>query len=59
MIGRVEGKKENVEKRGAFNITSDQVSYLSDKYSKQICDILGVEYHNMYCNISKRNSPNI
>lgn len=55
MFGKVEGDKDEVKQYGAFNIRSTQKTFLSEKYTKKICDFLNVQYKEMFCNITKRN----
>ena len=59
MIGNTEGKQEEIEKYGAFNILSNQVTYLNEKVGKQICKLLNVDYYPMWTHVSKRNPWNI
>lgn len=54
MFGNVKGKKVKIKSRGAFNIESKQTTYLTEKYSNQICDFLNVEHNTMFSNVSKR-----
>jgi hypothetical protein len=48
MFGKTEGDKENVQKYGAFNIKSDQITYLSDFYKDKICEFLYSQYQEIH-----------
>lgn len=55
MFGTTEGDPENIEKYGAFNIVSNQVTYLAPEVCEKICNILEVDYFDMYSHVTKRN----
>lgn len=55
IIGEVKGNRNNVSKLGAFNIKSDQVTYLKEEHGKAICDFLELPYHKMWSNVTKKN----
>lgn len=54
MIGKRKGKKVNIKQKGAFNIRSKQKSFVSKKDANLICDLVGVENHELSSNITKR-----
>jgi hypothetical protein len=59
MIGRKEGVVENIEKVGAFNIKSSQITYLEEKTCKDLCEFMEVDYFEMFSNITKRNKEDV
>jgi len=61
MIGSVseELNINKVKKLGGSNITSNVISYMNKDYSKIICDLFGVEYKQLYSNVTKKNKENI
>jgi len=59
MIGETIGSLNGVKKYGAFNIKSNQITYVSDKYNNMICDFLGVDRVKLFSDVSKRNSWNL
>jgi len=59
LFGSVEGNKDNIKNYGAFNIKSDQITYINKQTSKKICDFMEVDFKVLYSNVTKRNSWNI
>ncbi len=59
MIGETEGDQESVKKYGAFNIVSNQITYLDEKVGRKICKLLEVDYYPMWTYVSKRNPWNM
>ena len=54
IIGHTEGLINNEKQFGAFNVMSDQKTYLNTKESKQITNLLGLPEFNFYTNVTKR-----
>jgi len=59
LFGRTEGELNNVEKHFAFNLTSDQITYLNEETNELLCNFLNVEKYEMRSNISKKNKLEI
>lgn len=59
MIGETVGEQKETKNYGAFNIVSDQITYLNESINNQICDFLNIDYYSMWSNVSKRNPWNI
>lgn len=57
IIGRTEGDKGETQKFGAFNLKSDMKTYIPMDISEKICNFLDVEPMELYCNVTKKNSP--
>lgn len=58
MIGRKEGEENNVKKVGAFNMKSDQITYLKGEISEKICNFMDIPHSHMFCNITKKSKEN-
>lgn len=59
LFGKTEGKQDHVVKHHAFNIKSDQVTYLSDGCNEKLTNFLKLDNLPMYSNISKKNTRKI
>lgn len=59
MIGKKEGEIGEIKKVGAFNIKSNQITYLNKETCEKLCNFIGVEYFDMYSNITKRNKEDV
>ena len=61
MISSVDGELDmnKIKKLGGSNIQSNVISYMNEKYSKMICELFGVEYKQLYSNVTKKNKENI
>lgn len=59
MIGETVGEQEKIKNYGAFNIVSNQITYLNENINEKICNLLNVDNYSMWSNVSKRNPWNI
>lgn len=59
IIGRTEGEIDNIIKYGAFNLKSDQVTYLTPDTSSSICEFLGVGNQELFTNVTKKNRKDV
>jgi hypothetical protein len=59
IIGRTEGELCTILKYGAFNLKSDQLTYLKPEVSKSICDFLGVNNQELFTNVTKKNRKDV
>ncbi len=58
IIGRTEGEKGETKKFGAFNLTSNMITYIPMEISEKICNFLNKEPMELYSNVTKKNSNN-
>lgn len=58
MVGETKGEIKNIKKVGAFNMKSDQITYLDKKQGERICKFLDIPYFDMSCNLTKKSKEN-
>jgi hypothetical protein len=59
IIGGVSGKATNTKKLGAFNIQSDQITYVSDDVNEALYDFMQVKPFRLYSHTTRKNSPDV